>query len=151
MPLTAHADHMPSSLAQKLDPDMLACIISVDNSTSNSRFALQSTCFERTVNLCSRSDSITDPNEIIGCLNFEAQQGVDSLGAATNDLPLLVEKKVMFGQFYQRRRERLLRSVDDYTSADEPKNEAEATDRIVRIFADLHMVFILGAQDQHPA
>jgi len=120
LPNVGFADHVPDNLSQDLDPNYVACLMAVDDAEMEFREALQSTCLQRTGDLCSGRNGLAPPSQVIDCIHFETQRGIAFLQTATNELPEFVETEGFFGHRYKRRRERVLADIEKLRNSPKP-------------------------------
>jgi hypothetical protein len=120
LPDVAAADHVPDNLSQDLDPNYIACLNTVDDAETEFRDSLQSTCIQRMGDLCSGSNGIAPPSQVIDCIHYEVRRGIVFLQVAANDLPEAVEKDGFFGHGYERRRDGILKDVEALKNSAKP-------------------------------
>ena len=110
----AVADHVPDNLSQDLNPNYIACLNTVDDAETEFRDTLQSACIQRMGDLCSGSNGIAPPSQVIDCIHYEVQRGIVFLQGAAEDLP------GFFGHGYERRRDGILNDVEALKNSAKP-------------------------------
>ncbi|MBM1309662.1 hypothetical protein JQT66_05750 [Sulfitobacter mediterraneus] len=146
----AMSDHVPDNLTQEPDPNYVGCMMAVEDATTEFRDALQSTCLERMGDICGGWNEVALPSQVIDCIYFEAQRAVLFLTSATPDLPDKIERKGSFGRGYQRRREDLLKHVEDFNNQNKPDKIEVAIQQSVTIFSQVIMLFWLARETDIP-
>lgn len=146
LPFSAHADHTPGQNNPDLDPNMLACMIAVDDATDMFRPNLQIQCFQHTLNLCSGANGNANAEESVVCLNFENRQAIDFLDEVIQALPKKPKLKGFTQGRYTRSRQELLDKIPVLRAAPEPKDLKQVVQRTVEITADLVTIFRLARE-----
>ncbi|MGB3555490.1 MAG: hypothetical protein WBA25_12720 [Jannaschia sp.] len=146
LPLIAVADHVPDNLSQDLNPNYIACLAAVDGAEAEFRDALQSTCIQRMGDICSGKNGIAIPSQVIACLHFETQRGIEFVQVAANDLPEVVEQEGFFGRGYQRRRDRILMDAETLQNSPAPDTLETAVQQSIKIASAATTLFWLARE-----
>jgi len=150
LPGQAVGDHVPDNLSQDLDPNYVACIMTVDGATAEFRDELQSTCIRRMGDICSGRNGVALPSQVIGCLSFETQRGTNFLTAAAVDLPKAVEKSGLFGRSYERRRLALMSDAESLVDRDNPETIEAVLQQSVSMTSAVLTLFWLARETNTP-
>lgn len=146
LPFSAHADHMPGQNNPDIAPNMLACMIAVDDASDMFRPNLQIQCFQHTLNMCDGGNGKAGTEESIICLNFENRQSIDFLDKAVQALPENPKLKGFTQRRYKSSRQEILDKIQVLRAASEPQDLKQAVQRTVEITADLTTLFRLARE-----
>ncbi|WP_282060071.1 hypothetical protein [Roseobacter litoralis] len=146
LPNVGFADHVPDNLSQDLDPNYVACLMAVDDAETEFRQVLQSACLQRMGDLCSGSNGLAPPSQVIYCIHFETQRGIAFLRAATNELPEFVEKEGLFGHGYERRRDSILADAEKLRNSPKPETIETAIQQVVMMSSAATTLFWLARE-----
>lgn len=124
--------------------------MAVDDVETEFRDALQSACLQRMGDLCSGRNGLAPPSQVIDCIHFETQRGIDFLRTATNELPELIEKEGFFGQRYERRRNSIFNGVELLTISPKPQSIETAAQQSVKMASLATLLFWLARETQTP-
>lgn len=150
LPLVAFADHVPDDLSQDLNPNYIACLAAVDDAETEFRNALQSTCIQRMGDICSGKNGIALPSQVIACLHFETQRGIEFVQVAANDLPEAFEEEGFFGRGYQRWRDRILMDVETLQNLPAPETLETAIQQSTKMASAATTLFWLARETRTP-
>jgi hypothetical protein len=142
----AHADHVPERLSQELDPDLISCMLAVDDASIQFITSLQSSCIARISEVCGLGDAAVLVEETITCLNFETRQAVDFLVKVANELPLEIEAEGLRARATQRRLQSLRDDVRELDLADEPLDIEGSIRRYSKTFGRLHIALLTARE-----
>jgi hypothetical protein len=134
LPDVAVADHVPDNLSQDLDPNYIACMNTVDDAETEFR------------DLCSGSNGIALPSQVIDCIHSEVRRGIVFLQVAANDLPEAVKKDGFFGHGYERRRDGILKDVEALKNSAKPLSIENAVQQGVMMASAATTLFWLARE-----
>lgn len=146
LPLVVFADHVPDNFSQDLNPNYIACLAAVDGADVEFRDALQSTCIQRMGDICSGKNGSAVPSQVIACLQFETQRGMDFVQGAASDLPETVEEEGFFGHGYQRRRDSILKDVEAIKNSPAPDTIETAVQQSIKMASAAITLFWLARE-----
>jgi hypothetical protein len=150
LPEVTAADHVPSNFSQDLDPNYIACMMSVDDAEAEFLDALQSTCIRQMGDICSGMKGTAPTSEVIECIHVETQRGIEFLEAAANDLPKTVDMEGFFGHRYEKRRDGILNDVEVLKKLPKPDSIVVATQQGVTMASAATMLFWLARETGTP-
>ena len=150
LPNVGVADHVPDNLSQDLDPNYIACLMAVDDAKTEFRDALQSACLQRMGDLCSGRNGLAPRSQVIDCIHFETQRGIDFLRVATSELAEFVEKEGLFGHGYERRRDNIFNDVELLTNSPKPESIETAVQQSAKMASAATVLFWLARETQTP-
>lgn len=150
LPEVTAADHVPNNFSQDLDPNYIACMMSVDDAEAEFLDALQSTCIRQMGDICSGLNGTAPPSEVIECIHFETQRGIEFLEAAANDLPKTVDMEGFFGHRYEKRRDGILNDVGALKKLPKPPSIEVAVQQGVTMASAATMLFWLARETGTP-
>ncbi len=143
-PFSVLSDHVPDNLAQKLDPNYVGCIMAVQDAEQEFRDSLQGTCLSRMGDICSGRNGVALPSQVIDCVHFENQRGVNFLETAVMSLPENVEQNGFFGRQYQKRRVDILENLEVLRDQAKPQTIDAAIQQTVTMASAVTMLFWLA-------
>ncbi|WP_299649434.1 hypothetical protein [uncultured Tateyamaria sp.] len=150
LPNIGLADNIPDNFSQELDPNYVACLMAVDDAETEFRDTLQSACLQRMGDLCSGRNGLAPPSQVIDCIHFETQRGIDFLRVATSELPEFIEKEGLFGHGYERRRDSIFNDVELLTNSPKPQSIETAVQQSVEMASAVTLLFWLARETQTP-
>ncbi|MEL6464390.1 MAG: hypothetical protein AAFQ58_05415 [Pseudomonadota bacterium] len=150
LPRVGVAEHVPDNLSQDLNPNYIACLMAVDDAETVFRDALQSACIQRMGDLCSGRNGLAPSSQVIDCIHFETQRGIDFVRAAASELPELVEREGFFGHGYEKRRDSIFKDVELLKNSPKPKSIETAVQQSVTMASTATLLFWLARETQTP-
>jgi hypothetical protein len=150
LPDRAVADHVPDALSQDVDPNYIACLMAVDDAKPQFLDALQATCLELMVEICSGAANEAPPSQVVKCISFETRRGIDFLLAAEAELPDAVEKTGLFWRSYQRRRDSITKDVEAVKALAPPESIDAAVQQSMSVATAANLLFYLARETGTP-
>lgn len=111
---------------------------------------LQNTCFKRMVLICGGRDLDAPESQMIDCIHFETNRGIDFLQAAVTELPETVESGGFFERGYKRRRDSILGDVEAVKISPKPESVDIAIQQSIIVAASATTLFYLARETGTP-